>query len=439
MQGGRRTPVPASAVVLTLVAKAAVARAVVAKAAVGAAALVALLAAGGADPIPVAAAGVAGAASAAESVPVGVAGTTSAAGAADSVQAPAATDSISTASEGTGGQPAAPVGRGVSRDTTVNVYGDTVTVLGGLTVVDIDSLLMAGEGVILAFEDTIPFAMDTLDTLFVDAPRATIDEVVRRIGERLEADLHAIEEHEFTARATVVARSHENPEREYTVHESATRMRRIRDGTWQWAEVWQREREFEDGELKKEKVKDEVEVDWAGMGNQLAMAVPFSLEGGNQYRYQILDRRLVGLNLVYKMHYEPRDPFAALASGTVWVDYSDWVIRRIDAEMVRSVPLPLVVKSIPVYKMRREQRGRHWVLADVYARVELRSVPLLGLPGTVEMHWRASDHVINGVRYEDGGADDEGVEDEEGADEADAGDGGEGTGVDDDVRETDDR
>lgn len=286
-------------------------------------------------------------------------------------------------------------------DTVVNFYGDTIPTLTGLTVVDIDSLLLSGEGILIAFEDTIPFAEGTLDTLLVGAQRVTIDEVVRRIGERMEAERFAIREHEFTGLTKVVARAHDDGENDYTIYEGATRIRRAPDGTYRWATLWEREREYEKGELKKEKVEDEIEVDWAGVGNDVATAVPFSLESGDQYNYEILDRRLVGMNLVYKMRFEPKDSFAALASGTVWVDYSDWVIRRIEAEITGAVPVPLVIKSIPVYKLRRVPKGEHWVLHDAYARVELRKLPLADIPGTIEVHWRSTGHIINGVEYPD--------------------------------------
>jgi hypothetical protein len=278
---------------------------------------------------------------------------------------------------------------------------DTVPTLEGITFVDIDSLLIAGEGVLVAFEDTIPFAEGTLDTVLVAAPRVKIDEVVRRIGERMEADFYAIEQHEFTGVYTMIARDDPADSSRYTVYEGADRIHRQVDGTFQYARLWQQERRYEDGELEKEKIEDEIEADWGHMSRDIAMAIPFSLESGDHYNYTILDRRLVGMNLVYKMRFSPKDQFAALPSGIVWVDYSDWVIRRIEAEMTGAVPLPMFLKSIPVYKVRRVKLGDWWVLKDAYARVELRKLPLLKIPRSVTFHFIASDHVINGVAYDE--------------------------------------
>ncbi len=276
---------------------------------------------------------------------------------------------------------------------------DPVPVLEGITFVDIDSLLLAGEGVLVAFEDTIPFAQGTIDTVLVAAPRVKIAEVVRRIGERLEADFYAIEHHEFTGIYTVVARDDPADTSRYTLYEGAERIHKNDDGTLQYARLWQRERRYENGELKSEKVEDEIEAEWGDMSRQLA--IPFSLESGDQYNYAILDRKLVGMNLVYKMRFWPRDQFAALPSGIVWVDYSDWVIRRFEAEMTGAVPMPMILKSIPVYKLRRVKRGDWWVVSDAYVRAELRRIPLLKIPGSISLHFRTRDHVINGVAYPD--------------------------------------
>jgi hypothetical protein len=287
-----------------------------------------------------------------------------------------------------------------SLDTAV-AAADTVPILEGVTYVDVDSLLMAGDGILVAFEDTIPFAEGTLDTVLVTAPRVKIDEVVRRIGERMEADFYAIEQHDFTGLYTVIARDDPADSSRYTVYEGADRIHRQVDGTFRYAKLWERERRYEDGQLQKETTEEEIEADWGHTSREIAMAIPFSLESGDQYNYAILDRQLVGMNLVYTMRFWPKDQFAALPSGIVWVDYSDWVIRRIESEMTGAVPLPMFLKSIPSYKLRRVKRGDWWVLSDVYAQVELRDLPLLKIPRSFTVHFVARDHVINGVAYDD--------------------------------------
>jgi hypothetical protein len=111
----------------------------------------------------------------------------------------------------------------------------------------------------------------------------------------------------------------------------------------------------------------------------------------------------VGNHVVYKIHFAPRSSFQALPSGTVWVDFGDFVIRRIEAELTGAVPMPMILKSIPVFKLRRVPKGEHWVVADLYARVLLRDLPLLKIPNDLELYYRTSRHVIDGVRYPDDG------------------------------------
>ncbi|MFH1843525.1 MAG: hypothetical protein ABIF77_10005 [bacterium] len=272
-----------------------------------------------------------------------------------------------------------------------------------LLFVDVDSSLWAGHGVLLAFEDTIPFADGRLDTLFASAPRVKVSEVVRRIGERMEADRLRMKEHAFTGVVKIVAYDNdkEGAERKWTAFEAVERNRLSGDGTYQTATIWTRESKFEGDELDEEEIEDEVETDWGELSSSVTRTTPFSLHTGDEFNYSILDRRLVGANVVYKVHFEPKSQFKALPSGTVWVDFGDFVIRRAELEMTGAVPMPLVIKGIPVYKFRRVQKGDYWVLGDIYARVELHQIPLLGIPRAIEVYYQTSRHVIDGTEYPD--------------------------------------
>ena len=292
-------------------------------------------------------------------------------------------------------------------DTALSAAEDVIldfTSLGdSLLVVDVDGVLRAGQGVFLAFEDTIPFAEGTLDTLLVAAPRVKVSEVVRWIGERLEADGARMKEHSFTGTVKVIAleKDEAGGERPMAIYETVERYRLSGDGTYQYATLWSRERKFEGEELDKEEIEDEVEADWGELGARMIRSTPFSLHTGDAYNYAILDRRLLGLNVVYKMRFEPKSRFQALPSGTVWVDYGDFVVRRVEAEMIESVPFPLFVKAIPVYKLRRIQKGDFWVVYDVYTRIDLRPWPLLNMPHAIEVYYRTSRHEIGGLEYPD--------------------------------------
>jgi hypothetical protein len=275
---------------------------------------------------------------------------------------------------------------------------------------DIDSTLIAGQGLLLAFEDTIPFDKGTLDTVLVTAPRVKLSEVIRKIGERMAEERARMREHSFTSLIKVVAHEDEKTgsEHRWATYEMVERYRLDRvNGDYQRAVVWQRERKYRGDEMVKEKVDDQVETQWRQMGSAVMEATPFSLESGNEYNYEILDRKLAGLRVIYKIGYEPKSRFKALSSGTVWIDYGDFVIQRVEARMTDAVPMPMFIKAIPVYKMRRVPKGDFWVIDDLYAEIQLRDVPLLKIPRSVEFYHRSIKHIINGVAFPDGpGAED---------------------------------
>lgn len=261
-------------------------------------------------------------------------------------------------------------------------------------VVDIDEALQAGLGVFIAAEDTIPFLDGTADTVLVTAPRVSVAEVVRRIGERMRADEERMGDHAWTSIVRIVARKND---RERTEYEVVTRERFGRDGTYQNARVREVERKYKDGALAEEKVDEEIESRWQAV-TETAGVIPFSLESGDEYNYEIVRRSLFHDHLIYEIRYAPKSRFKALPEGTVWIDFSDFVIRRLEGRMVESVPAPMFVRSIPYFKARRVKRGDFWLLDDLMARVELRRV-LPGIPASVELYVRHVDHEIDGVRY----------------------------------------
>ena len=65
--------------------------------------------------------------------------------------------------------------------------------------------------------------------------------------------------------------------------------------------------------------------------------------------------------------------------------------------MTGAVPFPMFLKSVPVYRMSREQFGEFWFTTEVYMRINLRSVPLLPIPDNIEVRVSLQDIVINGA------------------------------------------
>lgn len=265
--------------------------------------------------------------------------------------------------------------------------------------IDPDEALKAGYGIFLAEEDTFAFVAGTLDTVLVDAPRIGVAEVVRRIGERMAVDEARMGDHAWTQVTRVVAREHAGRDDDRTEYEEVERLAVRRDGAFQRVRVRQVERKYRGGRLEKEKTDDDVESDWDQISDATS-AIPFTLEGADQYNYTVLARDLFGAHLVYTIRFTPKSRFKGLPSGTVWIDYSDFVIRRIEAGMTEGAPLPLVVKAIPWFKIRRVAKGDFWVVADVMAKIVLRG-GWPGLPDEVELYVRTRDHVISGLAYGD--------------------------------------
>lgn len=260
-----------------------------------------------------------------------------------------------------------------------------------------DSLLLSGMGVVLAFEDTFAFDPGTVDTVLVTAPRVTIGEVIEAIGRRMEQEARRLQEAEFTTLTTVVER--DVPGRhgdDYTVTETAERHRVDRERGERSVRLWQRERKVKDGVVVEEEVDDRPETSWQDLERSLMMAMPFSPGSGDRYRYAVTGRELVGNDLIYRIDFTPKNRLEALPAGTVWVDYSHWVIRKLEARMTEVVPFPLFVEAVPVFRLSRERFGEHWFTTDMHLEIDLKNVPLVGNPRVVEVRVQLRDVVING-------------------------------------------
>ncbi len=262
---------------------------------------------------------------------------------------------------------------------------------------DLDSLLLGDPGVVMAFEDTFSFDPGSPDTVLVSAPRVTVADVIAAIGRRMEYDNYRMGDYEYTTLVTQVLRDEPGDDGgNYKVEEYAARFRHDEELGDQVVQLWERSRKYEDGELTEDEVDDEVSAEFLPVQDRVIEAMPFSPGGAARYNYTILDRQLVGNNLIYKIHFEPKSQFEALPTGTIWVDYSNWVLRKVEAEMTGAVPFPMFMKSVPVYRMSRERFGEFWFTTEVYLRINLRQVPLLPIPDNVEVRVSLQDIVING-------------------------------------------
>ncbi len=245
--------------------------------------------------------------------------------------------------------------------------------------------------------DTLGADSSPVETVVVSASQVTIDEVIEAITRRIEREDALMFEYEYTTLVTVVIRDEPvGDDGDYQIEENASRYHYSRSMGTQVAQLWERSRKFEDGEQVEDEVDEELSAEFLPLQENMTETMPFSPNGGRSYDYSILDRQLVGNNLIYKVGFEPKDKFEALPSGTVWVDYSNWVVRKFESRMIETVPYPIFIESIPVYRLSQERFGDFWFPTEMQMQIQLRKIPLLGIPDNVEVRVSLQDIIING-------------------------------------------
>lgn len=240
--------------------------------------------------------------------------------------------------------------------------------------------------------------MALADTLVTTGRRVRTQEVIEAIGRRLQEESIWMQDLEFTNVVTGVGRDHPGLHSgDYLLEESATRVHERRGKPAQSLLLGFRSRRYKNNRLVEERRKPLGPVVWHEPPPALLEAMPFRPAGRDRYHYEIVDRRLVGNSLIYKIRFRPKSSFAALPSGVAWVDYSHWVIRKLEAHLTEVVPNEIFLKSVPVYRFTQERFGAHWFETEVYWRLNLRRVPLGHQPASVEYRLRRQDVVVNGT------------------------------------------
>lgn len=253
------------------------------------------------------------------------------------------------------------------------------------------------------------------DTLHVAAPRVTLGEIIADIGRRQRADRDSLRSVAFTAVITTVrspggraagagadadsagidsaGRGHRG---DWEVEESALRYEQQRGRPDRIVRLWERKQSFKDGVPQPATEKTHVKPAWQPRPMEMVDDLPFAEGGARLYRYELLESKLVGGSLVHVVSFTPRDRFAPLPSGTIWVDIADFAIRRVDARFDGAVPFPWFIRAIPHYRQRQAPCGGVWFPMLETARLELRDLPLAGTGGTWEVKVELRDIVING-------------------------------------------
>jgi hypothetical protein len=254
-----------------------------------------------------------------------------------------------------------------------------------------------------------PTAEAWSDTLHVAAPRVTLDEIMADIGRRQRANRDSLRSVAFTAVVTTarspdgVAVGAADSAGTWELEESALRYHQDRGQPDRVVQLWERKQKIERGVAQPAKVTPTGKPRWQPRPADMVNDLPFAEGGARLYRYELLASKLVGNSLVHVVGFAPRDRFAALPSGTVWVDIADWAIRRVEARFEGPVPFPWIIRSVPYYRLSQAPCGNVWFPVLESARVDLRDLPLVDAGGTYQIRVELRDIVINGEPCDGGG------------------------------------
>lgn len=290
---------------------------------------------------------------------------------------------------------------GLAAPAAAQAPADTTGATGGAGteddpwLIDLDELLAAGFAVIVTDEDTVAVADAAVDTIRVAAPRLRVSEVVRRVAEAMAEADRALGEHRFTELTRAVILDHAGePDRGRRIEAaSLARIHVDADGERRTARLRSRVETWRDGESVETEAEDAVQPEWQGDVVELTMAMPFDLLETNRYRYEIRERTLIGEHLVFRIGFTPRDRFEPGLEGEVWIDYSDFVVRRMEGAMTGPMPVPLLMTGIPRFDLALAEVDGRWVLSEFHALVDLNGA-LPGVPDSLELHVGLDDYAF---------------------------------------------
>jgi hypothetical protein len=252
-----------------------------------------------------------------------------------------------------------------------------------------------GGSPVLAVEDTIRFASGALPEYVVQAPRVTLDEILRRVAEGEARRDSLMQDQSFTRVALVTYRDADGARPRRKLDLAAKVYKRKPDHL---REVPLRRRTD-----KQDEDEDNVRVSSSTSMGEEFVAFAFEPRARAGYRFTIRERHLVGGHVVYLVEFEPRSRVDPLPSGRAWIDTNDFVIVREEFWYRDRSPAPLFLKSIDNCVIERTRvDGRWWVVGRIAGRARLTSaLRLMGklgresLPPVMDFSLLCTDYRIN--------------------------------------------
>lgn len=220
----------------------------------------------------------------------------------------------------------------------------------------------------LAKEDTIPVPSALMATVFVNAPRVTLDEILRRValGEARRDSLMRDQSYTLTALVTYLDADGKAPTGAKHRFEYASKVYKKHPDKLREVPLIQR--------TSKKGKDDDFEFSAGPSMREDIVSFAFEPRARAQYDFHIEDRRYVGGHVVYVIAYRPRSNVDPLPTGRVWVDTNDFVIVREEFWYHDRSPEPLFLKRIDSCVVERSRvDGPWWVVTRAVARVQLSS------------------------------------------------------------------
>jgi len=220
----------------------------------------------------------------------------------------------------------------------------------------------------LAKEDTIPVPSALMATVFVHAPRVTLDEILRRVaeGEARRDSLMRDQSYTLTALVTYLDADGKAPRDAKHRFEYASKVYKKQPDKLREVPLIQR--------TSKKGKDDDFEISAGPSMREDIVSFAFEARARAQYAFTIEDRRYVGGHVVYVIGYRPRSNVDPLPTGRVWVDTNDFVIVREEFWYRDRSPEPLFLKRIDSCVIERSLvDGQWWVVTRALARVQLSS------------------------------------------------------------------
>lgn len=230
--------------------------------------------------------------------------------------------------------------------------------------------------------DTLEYSLPAVD---VEGPRIPLGEIVRRARERESERAEGTPGVSFS-RFRKIVMTHSDAEgraRRRDVVEEVHRVRVVARDRVEVVTLRQREYRTRADSTQVEKEKIDTGIDFDEFTRNI-LGFTVALDRVESFDYTLLDRRLFGDYLVYRIGFRPKSPFEPLPSGEVWIETGDFVVLHENAWVRDVVPFPLLIESIDRISRERERVEGRWVWTRQQLSVRTR-LGALGGPDRIEL------------------------------------------------------